>query len=56
MEGIRAFLVLRILGVIPPSRLTRPDLLLVLIKLAESTPSSPPSNARAAPGSRSTPT
>ncbi|MFJ2893983.1 hypothetical protein ACIO87_03735 [Streptomyces sp. NPDC087218] len=36
MEEIRAFLALRILGVIPPSRLTGHDLLLVLIKLAES--------------------
>ncbi|WP_432123002.1 hypothetical protein [Streptomyces sp. S1] len=33
---IRAFLALRILGVIPPSRLSGHDLLLVLIKLAES--------------------
>ncbi|WP_282696133.1 hypothetical protein [Streptomyces sp. CC208A] len=36
LEEIRAFLALRILGVIPPSRLTGHDLLLVLIKLAES--------------------
>ncbi|MFE7615151.1 hypothetical protein [Streptomyces sp. NPDC057496] len=36
MEEIRAFLALRILGVIPPCRLTGHDLLLVLIKLAES--------------------
>ncbi|MGW8364100.1 hypothetical protein ACWGK1_26460 [Streptomyces wedmorensis] len=33
---IRVFRALRILGVIPPSRLTGHDLLLVLIKLAES--------------------
>ncbi|MGW8993063.1 hypothetical protein ACWGRF_24465 [Streptomyces zhihengii] len=33
---IRAFLALRVLGVIPPSRLSGHDLLLVLIKLAES--------------------
>ncbi|MCX5229541.1 hypothetical protein ABZY16_11175 [Streptomyces sp. NPDC006553] len=33
---IRDFLALRILGVTPPSRLTGHDLLLVLIKLAES--------------------
>ncbi|MFE4913517.1 hypothetical protein ACFVRD_19380 [Streptomyces sp. NPDC057908] len=36
LEEIRAFLALRVLGVIPPSRLTGHDLLLVLIKLAES--------------------
>ncbi|MEV8225958.1 hypothetical protein AB0P41_07765 [Streptomyces sp. NPDC079167] len=36
MEEIRAFLALRVLGVVPPSRLTGHDLLLVLIKLAES--------------------
>ncbi|MFJ4908827.1 hypothetical protein ACIQCR_27630 [Streptomyces sp. NPDC093249] len=36
LEEIRGFLALRILGVIPPSRLTGHDLLLVLIKLAES--------------------
>ncbi|MGW7359697.1 hypothetical protein ACWGI0_24465 [Streptomyces sp. NPDC054802] len=36
LEDIRAFLALRILGVIPPSRLSGHDLLLVLIKLAES--------------------
>ncbi|MFJ6408156.1 hypothetical protein ACIQK9_21815 [Streptomyces hydrogenans] len=36
LEEIRGFLGLRILGVIPPSRLTGHDLLLVLIKLAES--------------------
>ncbi|MFE3068832.1 hypothetical protein [Streptomyces sp. NPDC059247] len=36
LEDIRAFLALRILGVVPPSRLTGHDLLLVLIKLAES--------------------
>lgn len=36
LEEIRAFLALRILGVIPPSRLIGHDLLLVLIKLAES--------------------
>lgn len=36
LEEIRAFLALRILGVIPPCRLTGHDLLLVLIKLAES--------------------
>ncbi|MFJ8645124.1 hypothetical protein ACIRNI_03205 [Streptomyces sp. NPDC093546] len=36
LEEIRAFLTLRILGVIPPSRLTGHDLLLVLIRLAES--------------------
>ncbi|MFE9813673.1 hypothetical protein [Streptomyces sp. NPDC005773] len=36
LEEIRTFLALRILGVIPPSRLTGHDLLLVLIKLAES--------------------
>ncbi|WP_405856048.1 hypothetical protein OG361_22125 [Streptomyces sp. NBC_00090] len=35
LEEIRAFLALRILGVIPPTRLTGHDLLLVLIKLAE---------------------
>ncbi len=34
-EEIRAFLALRVLGVIPPSRLTGHDLLLVLVKLAE---------------------
>lgn len=36
LEEMRAFLALRVLGVIPPSRLTGHDLLLVLIKLAES--------------------
>ncbi|MEW2620683.1 hypothetical protein [Streptomyces sp. NPDC048106] len=36
LEEIHAFLALRILGVIPVSRLTGHDLLLVLIKLAES--------------------
>ncbi|CAL9306300.1 hypothetical protein [Streptomyces sp. SudanB182_2057] len=36
LEEVRAFLALRILGVIPPSRLTGHDLLLILIKLAES--------------------
>lgn len=36
LEEIRAFLALRILGVIPPSRLTGHDLLLLLVKLAES--------------------
>ncbi|SCF91961.1 hypothetical protein GA0115254_124886 [Streptomyces sp. Ncost-T10-10d] len=36
LEEIRAFLALRILGVIPPSRLTGHDFLLVLIKLTES--------------------
>ncbi|MFS0695964.1 hypothetical protein [Streptomyces nitrosporeus] len=36
LEEIRPFLALRILGVIPPSRLSGHDLLLVLIKLAES--------------------
>ncbi|MFB8037483.1 hypothetical protein ACFC5Z_32035 [Streptomyces sp. NPDC056004] len=36
LEEIHAFLALRILGVIPPSRLTGHDLLLVLIKLAQS--------------------
>ncbi|MFD6226884.1 hypothetical protein ACFWFZ_08380 [Streptomyces sp. NPDC060232] len=36
LEEIHAFLALRILGVIPASRLTGHDLLLVLIKLAES--------------------
>ncbi|WP_328941860.1 hypothetical protein OG259_09520 [Streptomyces sp. NBC_00250] len=36
LEEIHAFLALRSLGVIPPSRLTGHDLLLVLIKLAES--------------------
>ncbi|GGS09584.1 hypothetical protein Snoj_16430 [Streptomyces nojiriensis] len=36
LEEIRAFLALRILGVIPASRLTGHDLLLVLINLAES--------------------
>ncbi|MEF9886167.1 hypothetical protein [Streptomyces sp. P9-A4] len=36
LEEIHAFLALRILGVIPPSRLSGHDLLLVLIKLAES--------------------
>lgn len=36
LEEIHAFLALRILGVIPPTRLTGHDLLLVLIKLAES--------------------
>ncbi|MEU6709726.1 hypothetical protein [Streptomyces wuyuanensis] len=36
LEDIRAFLALRILSVIPPSRLAGHDLLLVLIKLAES--------------------
>ncbi|MBP2586240.1 hypothetical protein J3A78_006718 [Streptomyces sp. PvR006] len=36
LEDIRAFLALRILGVIPPSPLTGHDLMLVLIKLAES--------------------
>ncbi|MFF4711168.1 hypothetical protein ACFY2V_07125 [Streptomyces eurythermus] len=35
-QEVRAFLALRILGVIPPARLTGHDLLLVLIKLAES--------------------
>ncbi|MFJ7127319.1 hypothetical protein [Streptomyces sp. NPDC098101] len=35
-EEIRPFLALRILGVIPPTRLSGHDLLLVLIKLAES--------------------
>lgn len=35
LEEIRAFLALRILGVIPPSRMTGHDFLLVLIKLAE---------------------
>ncbi|MFJ2266661.1 hypothetical protein ACIOHO_09810 [Streptomyces sp. NPDC087849] len=36
LEEIRAFLALRLLGVILPTRLTGHDLLLVLIKLAES--------------------
>ncbi|GHB70319.1 hypothetical protein GCM10010347_45740 [Streptomyces cirratus] len=36
LEEIHAFLAMRILGVIPPTRLTGHDLLLVLIKLAES--------------------
>ncbi|MGP3638228.1 hypothetical protein ACTU45_33770, partial [Streptomyces sp. 24-1644] len=36
MDELRAFLALRILGVIPAARLTGEDLLLVLIKLAES--------------------
>ncbi|MFD4240167.1 hypothetical protein ACFWP3_00865 [Streptomyces sp. NPDC058525] len=36
LEEIHGFLAMRILGVIPPSRLTGHDLLLVLIKLAES--------------------
>ncbi|MFE9930859.1 hypothetical protein [Streptomyces sp. NPDC005533] len=36
MDELHAFLALRILGVIPPTRLTGHDLLLVLIKLAES--------------------
>ncbi|MGW7024126.1 hypothetical protein ACWGGS_32965 [Streptomyces decoyicus] len=36
MDELRAFLALRILGVIPAGRLTGHDLLLVLIKLAES--------------------
>ncbi|GHI02340.1 hypothetical protein AQI88_13420 [Streptomyces cellostaticus] len=36
LEEIHAFLAMRILGVIPTSRLTGHDLLLVLIKLAES--------------------
>lgn len=36
MDELHAFLALRILGVIPPGRLTGHDLLLVLIKLAES--------------------
>ncbi|MET7873302.1 hypothetical protein [Streptomyces cyaneofuscatus] len=36
MDELRAFLALRILGVIPPTRLTGHDLLLVLVKLAES--------------------
>ncbi|MFD3761160.1 hypothetical protein [Streptomyces sp. NPDC058622] len=36
LEEIHAFLALRILGVIPAARLTGHDLLLVLIKLAES--------------------
>ncbi|WP_406495469.1 hypothetical protein OG936_16070 [Streptomyces sp. NBC_00846] len=35
-DGLHAFLALRILGVIPAARLTGHDLLLVLIKLAES--------------------
>ncbi|WP_326661030.1 hypothetical protein [Streptomyces sp. NBC_00385] len=36
MEALRAFFALRILGVIPAARLTGHDLLLVLVKLAES--------------------
>lgn len=36
LDGHHAFLALRILGVIPPARLTGHDLLLVLVKLAES--------------------
>ncbi|MEU9376177.1 hypothetical protein AB0D94_20725 [Streptomyces sp. NPDC048255] len=36
LEEIHAFLALRILGIVPASRLTGHDLLLVLIKLAES--------------------
>ncbi|MFI5768844.1 hypothetical protein ACIA74_09875 [Streptomyces sp. NPDC051658] len=36
LDGLHAFLALRILGVIPAARLTGHDLLLVLIKLAES--------------------
>ncbi|MGW9434963.1 hypothetical protein [Streptomyces sp. NPDC055607] len=36
LEELRAFLALRILGVVPPSRLTGHDLLLALIKLTES--------------------
>ncbi|MFF3359132.1 hypothetical protein ACFYWN_42605 [Streptomyces sp. NPDC002917] len=36
MDELRSFLALRILGVIPPTRLSGHDLVLVLIKLAES--------------------